>query len=71
MTTELPLLKKLLNSPVKNGYESISIIAGEETPYPNGPVDFLERTGFNKGQYLDKIFLRYKWEQIYFMEYKI
>ncbi len=65
------LVEKTAEFARENGYESISIIAGEETPYPNGPVDFLEKAGFNKGQYLDKIFLRYKWENIYFMEYKL
>lgn len=56
----LPLLKR-------QGYSSIGIVAGRDTPYPNGPVDMLAQAGFQVQKTLGKVILRHRWEEQVFM----
>jgi len=56
----LPLLKK-------QGYSGIGVVAGREAPYPNGPADLFARTGFQQRMVLDRVILRYRWEEQGFM----
>ncbi len=51
-----------------NGYKWISVIAGFETPYPNGPKSLFESCGFVEGENLGRLLLRYRWDDIAFME---
>lgn len=56
----LPLLKEL-------GFSGIGVVAGRETPYPNGPVDLFTRAGFQEQKKLGSVILRHRWEEQVFM----
>lgn len=56
----LPLLKGL-------GFSGIGVVAGQDTPYPNGPVDLFTRAGFREQKKLGRVILRHRWEEQVFM----
>ncbi len=62
------LIKHLVLKARERGYQGLSVIAGEETPYPNGPMEFFQEEGFESRVFLGRFLLRNKWEKIYFME---
>lgn len=53
----------------KLGYQGISVVAGMETPYPNGPLSFFTAHGFQPGSSLGRALLRHKWEELAFCQY--
>ena len=60
------LLRLALADPA-NPYREISIIAGIETPYPNGPEAVLLSAGFSRVKYMGPAMLSRKWEDAYLM----
>lgn len=56
----LPLLKK-------RGCSALGIVAGRDTPYPNGPVQMLVRAGFGQVQSLGMVTLLHRREEQVFM----
>ncbi|MTI96838.1 MAG: hypothetical protein FH749_15415 [Firmicutes bacterium] len=53
------------------GYRSLSVVAGKQTPYPNGPLPLLEAVGFRSETELGKILLRHRWDEIVFMTRRV
>ena len=53
------------------GYQSLSVVAGEKTPYPNGPVELFRDRGFEKEVFLERILLRNCWENISYLQRKL
>ncbi len=53
------------------GYGSLSVVAGEKTPHPNGPVQLFQEKGFGSMLFLERILLKKTWENIFFMQRKL
>ena len=51
----------------ENGCYGLGVVAGQETPYPNGPAGLLLEAGFRKAQRLGQVILRHRYEEIVFM----
>jgi len=62
------VLKKANLFAKKYNFGGLSVISGKKTPYPNGPESFFLRSGFKEKMYLDRILLKYCWDDIFFME---
>ncbi|QOR36107.1 hypothetical protein IMX26_04640 [Clostridium sp. 'deep sea'] len=63
------LLTELKNVVIKDKLAGISVICGKDTPYPNGPVQILLDNGFVVNKKLDRVLLKNKWEQIFYMQW--
>ncbi len=66
-----PLIGKTSEFAQKHGFKAISVIAGKETPYPNGPKAFFQQHGFVEKMYLDRVLLRHHYEEIFFYQLTI
>ncbi len=62
------LIAKMKEFARQEGCKTISVIAGLETPYPNGPESFFTRLGFLSKELLGQVLLRYRWDEIRFLE---
>ncbi|MFP4661497.1 MAG: hypothetical protein ACLFPF_04830 [Halanaerobiales bacterium] len=65
------LFKNLLEFASENKYKGVSVIAGLNTTSPNGPVCFFSDLDFQGRVYLDRVLMRYYWEDLFFLEYRI
>ncbi len=52
-------------------YQALNVLAGEKTPYPNGPVELFRARGFEKEVFLERILLRNCWENISYLQRKL
>ncbi len=65
------LINQVVEFAKNNKFKGISIIAGSNTSFPNGPKKFFHDLDFNTVDYLDQVLLKYCWEDIFFLEHKI
>jgi len=49
------VLEQLMQYLPGAGYKELQVISGQLLPYPNGPVDFFARYGFEPMEELDRI----------------
>lgn len=63
----LALLQETFSQIRKQGFQKLYIIAGADTPYPNGPVPFLHHAGFEMEAMVGTVLLRHKWEDTYLL----
>jgi len=61
------LLQQLSLEAVKQGYTSISVISGKDTPYPNGPMTVFDESGFVIVKKMGMVLLRHHWEEAWLM----
>ncbi|MEW6523227.1 MAG: hypothetical protein AB1445_06580 [Bacillota bacterium] len=54
------VLARLMEEGASLGYRQVRTAAGEETPYPNGPVDLFVAQGFATGEELGEVLLRHR-----------
>jgi hypothetical protein len=62
------LLTHLFVHAKEHGYRGLSVIAGLETPYPNGPIAVFDQLGFQRVKYMGKVMLRYRWEDAWLLQ---
>lgn len=48
-------------------YREVQVVAGQRTPYPNGPVVFFQQHGFERVGELDQVTLRVGKERLVLM----
>ncbi|MFW6269920.1 MAG: hypothetical protein ACOC4G_07535 [Bacillota bacterium] len=65
------LIYKIIKSAYLGGYKALSIISGLRTDNLNGPVKFLEDLNFTVTKKLDRVLLKYTWEDLFFMTYDL
>lgn len=65
------LIKQIVEFAKGNKFKGISVIAGSNTIFPNGPIKFFHDLNFQTVAYLDEVLLRDCWEDIFYLEYEI
>jgi hypothetical protein len=62
------VLKHLLNHLQDSSYRELQVVAGQRSPYPNGPEPFFRKYGFEPVAELDRVILREGEERVILMK---